>query len=86
MLEALGAPDPLRAKYRELLTEVMQAIVREQQTIDEAMQHIMLNPEDRAFFIAMLHHELALLGVHNCARYRLSMAQTDAWIVQGRVC
>ena len=84
MLESLGAPDPLRAKYRELLTEVIQAVVREQKSVDEAMQNVVLDGADSEPFMAMLRHELSLLGVHNCARYRLSMAQTEAWVVKGR--
>ena len=84
MLEALGAPDPLRAKYRELLTEVIQAVVREQQSVTEAMQNVTIESADTAFFRAMLSHELQLLGEQNCARYRLTMAQTAAWLAQGR--
>ena len=83
MLESLGAPDPLRAKYRELLTEVIQAVVREQKSVDEAMQNVVLDGADSELFMAMLRHELSLLGVHNCARYRLSMAQTEAWVGMG---
>jgi hypothetical protein len=84
MLESLGAPDPLRAKYRELLTEVIQAVVREQKSVDEAMQKVVIDGADSEPFMAMLRHELSLLGVHNCARYRLSMAQTEVWVVKGR--
>ncbi len=60
--------------------EVIQTVVREQKSVDEAMQNVVLDTEDKKPFITMLRHELSLLGVHNCARYRLSMAQTEVWV------
>ena len=76
----MSASDPLRAKYRELLTKVIQTVVREQKAVDEAMQNVVFDDADSEPFMAMLHHELSLLGVHNCAHYRLSMAQTETWV------
>jgi Fic family protein len=84
VLEATGAPDPVRLRYRETLNEVIQLVVRERKTIADALQILNLTEESVPGFRALLVVELRKLDVFNCARYRLAMSATEAWISDGR--
>jgi len=84
IMEAMGAPDPLRLKYRELLSEVMVQIVRERCNIDEAYAALQLSDQSVPGLREMLVHELSRLDGFNCARFRLTMGVTEAWIRDGR--
>lgn len=84
VLEAMGAPDPIRLGYRESLNEAIQLVVRERQSIDNTLARLHLSQESAPGFRDLLVEELQKLDVFNCARYRLTMGVTEAWIAGGR--
>ncbi|WP_313430217.1 Fic family protein [Pseudomonas sp.] len=86
MLEAMGVPDPVRLRYRELLNESINAVVREGLTVDQVVAGLELPAEEKVQFAPLLRGELEILALHNCARYRLGMKQVKAWIDAGRPC
>lgn len=83
--ESLGAPDPFRIKYREALNEAVGMVVRGGQPMLDALVALGLPDEDAPKVGQLLAQELDALAVHNCARYRLGMKETQAWIDEGRV-
>ncbi len=84
VLESIGSPDPLRVKYREALNEGVSQVVRGRKVLDDALASLGLSAEDASKFRQMLVQELNALADFNCARYRLGIEETQAWIDQGR--
>lgn len=82
--ESLGAPDPFRVKYREALNEAVGMVVRGRQPMADALLALGLPDADAPKFQQLLAQELNALAVFNCARYRLGMKETQAWIDEGR--
>lgn len=82
--ESLGAPDPFRVKYREALNEAVGMVVRGRQPMADALAALGLPDEDASKFQQLLTHELNALAVFNCARYRLGMKETQAWLDERR--
>ncbi len=80
----MGAPDPVRLRYRDALTDAIGHIVRDRLPLTEAVSRLQLSDLQTAEFESLLMAELASLDVHNCARYRLTMGKTGAWIAEGR--
>jgi fido (protein-threonine AMPylation protein) len=85
VLEAMGGPDPLRLRYRELLNEAIGLVVRDTYTLQAALDQLQATEATAPGFRELLVGELGSLEVFNCARYRLGMAQTEAWIAAGRL-
>ncbi|MGH8783089.1 Fic family protein [Paraburkholderia sp.] len=83
-LEAMGVPDPVRLQFREALNEAIGSIVRDRKTLDEAVAALFLPEDQVGAFQPLLDAELRTLGLHNCARYRLTLGQTRQWIEAGR--
>jgi Fic family protein len=83
-LESMGAPDPLRLRYREALNAAIGLVVRDRKPLEAAIAELGLNDSSAPGFRALLVKELAGLEVFNCARYRLPMNATHAWIDEGR--
>jgi hypothetical protein len=83
--ESLGSPDAFRVKYREALNEAVGMVVRGRQSMADALVALGLPDEDAPKLQELLTHELNVLAVFNCARYRLSMKETQAWIDEGRL-
>ncbi|RQP22928.1 Fic family protein [Albitalea terrae] len=83
-LESMTALDPLRLRYRESLADAIQLVVRERQSLREALSALSLDETSAPGLRDMLAKELAALGSHNCARYRLDMAATGTWVAAGR--
>ncbi|NWD48404.1 Fic family protein [Pseudomonas gingeri] len=83
-LEAMGRPDPVRVQFREALNEAIGAIVRDGKTCEAAINDLSLTPDQTQLLRRLLMDELKVLGVFNCARYRLTMQQTEHWINAGR--
>lgn len=83
-LDAMGVPDPARLRFREALNEAISGVVRDGQTVDQAVSALNLSAHDAAIFQPMLTNELRVLDLHNCARYRLTMRQTQQWVEAGR--
>jgi Fic family protein len=84
ILEAMGAPDAFRVRHREHLTHAVQRIVRQAQPIQRVIAEIGVLKHEIDLFRAMLKDELNALSPYNCARYRVTSAETQAWIEQGR--
>ncbi len=84
VLESMGSPDPFRIKYREALSEAVGLVVRSRQPAAEALAGLALPDEDAAKFRQLLTQELNALADFNCARYRLGLKETQAWIDDGR--
>jgi Fic family protein len=84
ILESMGAPDPLRARYRERLGDAIRQIVARRSTLPAAVEALAMAGADRPAFIELLRVELATLEPYNCARYRLSIDKTEEWIANGR--
>jgi hypothetical protein len=80
----MGAPDPLRAKYREHLGDAIRQIVVTGSTLPAAVEGLAIPNVDRPAFIELLRVELANLEPYNCARYRLTINKTEEWIANGR--
>ncbi len=81
--DALPQPDPLRLRSREQLTEVVNTIVRDDASIDEArireLATPIVAPEDLEELIAMAISELSGLHEGNLARYRLRLSEFRRW-------
>jgi len=84
VLASMGAPDPLRAKYREHLTNAVQDVVRTGHTLTHAIATAGVPPADQEYFQTLLEKELAQLEAFNCARHRLTIGNTEEWIAKGR--
>ncbi len=84
VLESMGAPDPLRLRYRQTLNDAIGLIVRDRKRADVVIAELGLTEEANFGFRALLDDELATLEIFNCARYRLPMKVTEAWIAEGR--
>lgn len=82
--DSLTAPDPIRLRYRESLREAIGLVVRERRPAQAAIAALGLGDDVAPGFEAMLLDELKKLEVFNCARYRLTMAATEAWIAANR--
>ena len=85
VLESMGLPDPFRARYREQVGEAIREVVAQGATLAQAVAALDLPAPDQAPFEALLRKELQGLEPFNCARYRLSIRMTEAWIARGRL-
>ncbi|WP_206956624.1 Fic family protein [Trinickia acidisoli] len=84
VMESMAAPNPLRLRYREHLTEAIALVVRDRRSAQAAMEELGLTEDQAPGFQAMLLDELRKLEVFNCARYRLTLTATQAWIDANR--
>ena len=84
VLESMGWPDPFRVKYREALNEAVGLVVRGRKPEGAAFSSLGLPDEDGSKFQRLLGQELNALTAFNCARYRLGIKETQAWIDEGR--
>lgn len=84
VLEATNRPDPVRLHFREHLNQAIQYIIKDRITAAQAVASLHLTPEEQSQFQPLLASELQLLDVHNCARYRLTLSATQAWVDAGR--
>lgn len=84
VMESMGSPDPFRVNYRKALNEAVCSVVRSREPVAEAVAGLGLPAEDATKFQELLVLELKALAIFNCARYRLGMRETQAWIDEGR--
>jgi Fic family protein len=81
--EALPPPDPVRFRNREALTEIVNALVRDERSIDDAsirpLAARLTTPEDVDQLIAMVFAELHGLHEGNIARHRLRPSEFRRW-------
>jgi fido (protein-threonine AMPylation protein) len=84
-LGAFGTPDPIRARYREVLGEVIRRVVAGGgDSGPEAIASLRIEPVDLDAFTRLVEEELAHLAIYNCARYRLTATAVERWIAAGR--
>lgn len=84
ILESMGAPDPLRARYRQQISDAVRQIVAGQQTLSSALAELNLPETEQATVAALIQQDLRHLDLYNCSRYRLTFEQTEQWIKRGR--
>jgi len=84
IIESMGPPDPLRAKYREYLGDAVRQIVATGSALPAAVDTLAIPNADRPAFIELLRLELANLEAYNCARYKLPINKTEEWVAKGR--
>lgn len=84
ILESMGSPDAFRVRHREHLSEAIQRIVREGQRIQQVLTDIGVQTKEVRAFKTMLEEELKALTHYNCARYRITPGEAQAWITHGR--
>jgi Fic family protein len=82
-LEAFGAADPLRLRYRPRLGESIRRVIGGEELAD-ILPELQIPDADRDAFLGLVRTELAHLESWNCARYRVPMSAVEAWIAQGR--
>lgn len=71
-------------RFRRELYDVINRVLREQQTADAATAELSLSKDDLQSFRPRLAQELRILDVYNCARYRLPMELVQEWVEAGR--
>jgi prophage maintenance system killer protein len=81
---SLAVPDPLRARYRQALNELMQFVVFYGRTLEDAFSEVSVSAADLAGLRAIANTELDHLEPYNCARYNLARGMTQRWIDGGR--
>ena len=84
ILESMGSPDAFRVRHREHLSEAVQRAVREGQPFQQVVSDIGVPAEEADAFREMLAAELNALTPYNCARYRITPGEVQAWIERGR--
>ncbi|WP_228769075.1 Fic family protein [Limnohabitans sp. 2KL-3] len=81
---SMAAPDPLRARYRQTLNEIMQWLVMHRQPQQTALAAVQVDPQDLPGLNEIVNTELNHLEVYNCARYNLARGVTQTWNTAGR--
>ena len=81
---SLSVPDPLRARYRKTLNELMQFVVFYGKTLNDALSEVPVDAADLTALRAIANTELDQLEQYNGARYNLARAMTQRWIDAGR--
>lgn len=81
---SLGVPDPIRARYRTTLNELMTFVVSRSQTLEDAFLNVTVETADLTALRTIANTELDHLEQYNCARYNLARAVTQKWIDAGR--
>ena len=81
---SLAMPDPLRARYRQALNELMQFVVFYGRTLEDAFSEVPVDATDLAALRVIANTELDYLEQYNCARYNLARGMTQKWIEAGR--
>lgn len=81
---SLAVPDPLRARYRQALNELMQFVVFYGRKLDDAFLEVPVAAADLATLRVIANTELDHLEQYNCARYNLARGVTQRWIDAGR--
>jgi Fic family protein len=82
---SLAVPDPIRARYREALNELMQFVVFHGRKLEDAFSEVHVDAADLAALCAIANTELDHLEPYNCARYNLARGMTQRWIDAGRL-
>ena len=81
---SLAVPDPIRARYRQALDELMQFVVVYGRKLEDAFSEVSVDAADLAALRVIANTELDHLEQYNCARYDLARGMTQKWIDAGR--
>ena len=81
--ESIGAPDPLRVRYRAQISAIIQRVVGGE-TLDAVLHAAGIDDADRNALRELLMGELRNLEPYNCARFRLAPGIVERWIAAGR--
>jgi hypothetical protein len=81
---SLAVPDPIRARYRQALDELMQFVVVYGRKLEDAFSEVSVDAADLAALRVIANTELDHLEQYNCARYNLARGMTQKWIDAGR--
>lgn len=84
IVTSMGAPDPLRSRYREQIGDAVRAVVHGRHALAKALGDLALPAVDYDFVASAVSADLASLEVYNCARFRLPIGATARWITDGR--
>lgn len=84
ILEAMGSPDAFRVRHREHLSEAVQLIVRGGRPLQQIIPDIGVPAGEVDAFRTLLEDEINALTPYNCARYRITLGEAQAWIERGR--
>ena len=76
----MSIQNPLRLRYRYHLIDAVGQVVRDRESARAVVDELRLTEE----FMNILLDELHTLEVFNCARYRLTMSETQDWIAANR--
>lgn len=82
--EAAGLPDPFRAEHREAINEAVCRVVRDRDSLQEAVAGLGLPKQDAHRLVEIVKGDVSRLGEHNFARYRLRQRDLMSWIEDGR--
>ncbi len=83
-ISAAGVPDPFRARYRDAIGEIVARVVRDREAPAAVITEFSLDANDAARLLDLVQGDLARLGAHNFARYRLTQKQIETWMAEGR--
>lgn len=83
-LSSMGTPEPIRARYRQQLGDVVRQVVGNREPLSKAVESMGLSGPELEDFTRVVREELAHLEIYNCARYRLSIPAVERWISAGR--
>ena len=84
ILEAMGAPDQFRQRYRERLGDAMRQVVVDRLPLETVVVKLGIPREDQDAFTELARQELTHLESFNCARYRLGISIVERWVQDGR--
>jgi hypothetical protein len=82
-IQAAGLPDPFRAVHRNAISELVSRVVREGHPLRQAVADFYLSQQDAERLTETVKGDIARLGEHNFARYRLTLREVTRWIEAG---
>jgi fido (protein-threonine AMPylation protein) len=83
-IRAAGAPDPFRSAHREAISELVGRVVRNRQPLQQLVAEFGYSEHDAQRISTIVKGDIAKLGEHNFARYRLTQRELTLWIEAGR--
>ncbi|MEW6346803.1 MAG: Fic family protein [Pseudomonadota bacterium] len=83
-VQAAGLPDLFRATHRDAINELVSRVVRDRHPLGQAIAEFGLSQEDAERLTETVKGDIARLGEHNFARYRLTLRELTRWLEAGR--
>jgi len=83
-VQAAGLPDLFRATHRDAINELVSRVVRDHHPLGQAVAEFGLSQEDAERLTETVKGDIARLGEHNFARYRLTLRELTRWLEAGR--